>query len=106
VMLSKVIATDCNFAYPTAEIAVMGAEGADNTLYKRELSGNALPEERSKKVAEYIENFANPYIASSRGYIDEIIEPSETREKLVAAFKLLEKKRAVLPSKKHGNIPL
>ena len=58
------------------------------------------------EVAEYIENFANPYIASSRGYIDEIIEPSETREKLVAAFKLLEKKRAVLPSKKHGNIPL
>ncbi|HKA35773.1 MAG TPA: acyl-CoA carboxylase subunit beta [Thermoanaerobaculia bacterium] len=106
VMLSKDIATDFNFAYPTAEIAVMGPEGAVNILYKRELPADAPPEKRAKKVSEYIENFANPYVAARRGYIDEIIEPSETREKLIAAFKLLENKRAPVPSRKHGNIPL
>jgi len=106
VMLSKDIATDFNFAYPTAEIAVMGPEGAVNILYKRELRSDTAPEKRAKKVAEYIENFANPYVAARRGYIDEIIEPSETREKLIAAFKLLENKRVPAPSKKHGNIPL
>jgi propionyl-CoA carboxylase beta chain len=106
VMLSKDIATDFNFAYPTAEIAVMGPEGAVNILYKRELPADAPPEKRAEKVSEYIENFANPYVAARRGYIDEIIEPSETREKLIAAFKLLENKRVPIPSKKHGNIPL
>ena len=106
VMLSKDIATDFNFAYPTAEIAVMGPEGAVNILYKRELRPDAPPEKRARKVAEYIENFANPYVAARRGYIDEIIEPSETREKLIAAFRLLENKRVPVPSKKHGNIPL
>ncbi len=106
VMLSKDIATDFNFAYPTAEIAVMGPEGAVNILYKRELRSDTAPEKRAKKVAEYIENFANPYVAARRGYIDEIIEPSETREKLIAAFKLLENKRVAVLSKKHGNIPL
>jgi propionyl-CoA carboxylase beta chain len=105
-MLSKDIATDFNFAYPTAEIAVMGPEGAVNILYKRELPVDAPPENRAEKVSEYIENFANPYVAARRGYIDEIIEPSETREKLIAAFKLLENKRVPIPSKKHGNIPL
>ncbi|HKF44970.1 MAG TPA: acyl-CoA carboxylase subunit beta [Thermoanaerobaculia bacterium] len=106
VMLSKDIATDFNLAYPTAEIAVMGPEGAVNILYKRELPADAPPEKRAKKVSEYIENFANPYVAARRGYIDEIIEPSETREKLIAAFKLLENKRVAVPAKKHGNIPL
>ncbi|HYV41877.1 MAG TPA: acyl-CoA carboxylase subunit beta, partial [Thermoanaerobaculia bacterium] len=106
VMLSKDIATDFNFAYPTAEVAVMGPEGAVNIVYKRELPPDAPGEKRAAKVAEYIENFANPYVAAQRGYIDEIIEPSETREKLIAAFKLLEGKRSSLPSKKHGNIPL
>jgi propionyl-CoA carboxylase beta chain len=106
VMLSKDIATDLNLAFPTAEIAVMGPEGAVNILYKRELPADAPPEKRAKKVSEYIENFANPYVAARRGYIDEIIEPSETREKLIAAFKLLENKRVPIPSKKHGNIPL
>ena len=106
VMLSKDIATDFNFAYPTAEIAVMGPEGAVNILYRRELPADASAESRAEKVAEYVENFANPYVAAQRGYIDEIIEPSETREKLVAAFKLLENKRVTLPAKKHGNIPL
>src|SRR5262249_58602720 len=106
VMLSRDIAPVSNSAFPTAEIAVMGPEGAVNILYKRELPADAPPEKRAKKVAEYIENFANPYVAPRRGYIDEIIEPSETREKLIAAFKLLENKRVSLPAKKHGNIPL
>ena len=106
VMLSKDIATDFNFAYPTAEIAVMGPEGAVNILYRRELPADAPPGERAEKVAEYVENFANPYIAARRGYVDEIIEPSETREKLIRAFELLETKRTALPAKKHGNIPL
>jgi propionyl-CoA carboxylase beta chain len=106
VMLSKDIATDFNFAYPTAEIAVMGPEGAVNILYKRELPPDAPPEKRAQKVAEYVENFANPYIAARRGYVDEIIEPKETREVLIRAFQLLEGKRVSLPRKKHGNIPL
>jgi len=106
VMLSKDIATDFNFAFPTAEIAVMGPEGAVNVLYRRELGPDAPPEARAKKVAEYAENFANPYIAARRGYVDDIIEPSETRERLIAAYRLLEGKRVVLPRKKHGNIPL
>jgi len=105
VMASKDLATDFNFAYPTAEIAVMGPEGAVNVLYRRELDG-APPAVRAGKVAEYVENFANPYIAARRGYVDEILEPSETRAKLVAAFALLEGKRVSLPAKKHGNIPL
>ncbi len=106
VMLSKDIATDFNFAYPTAEIAVMGPEGAVNILYRRELAADPSPQLRAEKVAEYVENFANPYIAARRGYVDEIIEPSETRTRLIQAFALLEGKRAVLPRKKHGNIPL
>ena len=106
VMLSKDIATDFNFAFPTAEIAVMGPEGAVNVLYRRELGPEAPPEARAKKVAEYAENFANPYIAAQRGYVDDIIEPVETRERLIAAYKLLEGKRVMLPRKKHGNIPL
>jgi propionyl-CoA carboxylase beta chain len=104
VMLSKDIATDFNFAYPTAEIAVMGPEGAVNVLYRRELA--ETPERRTEKVAEYVENFANPYVAARRGYVDQIIEPSETRERLIQAFALLENKRVTLPKKKHGNIPL
>jgi propionyl-CoA carboxylase beta chain len=105
VMASKDLATDFNFAYPTAEIAVMGPQGAVNILYRREFE-SAPPETRAEKVSEYVENFANPYVAARRGYVDEIIEPSETREKLIAAFALLEGKRASLPAKKHGNIPL
>ena len=105
VMLSKDLATDFNFAYPTAEIAVMGPEGAVNILYRRE-TAEGSPEARAEKVSEYVENFANPYIAARRGYVDEIIEPSETRSKLSVAFALLEGKRAALPAKKHGNIPL
>ncbi len=106
VMLSKDIETDFNFAYPTAEIAVMGPEGAVNILYRRELPADAPLEARAAKVAEYTTNFATPYIAARRGYVDDIIEPSETRARLIAAFQFLEGKRATVPRKKHGNIPL
>ena len=99
VMNSKHIRADMNFAYPTAEIAVMGAEGAVNILYRG-------AEDRQAKVAEYKEKFANPYIAAERGYIDEIIEPRFTRRKLITAFAMLRNKRDANPPKKHGNVPL
>jgi propionyl-CoA carboxylase beta subunit len=105
VMASKDLATDFNFAYPTAEIAVMGPQGAVNVLYRRELEDSG-PEARAAKVSEYVESFANPDVAARHGFIDEIIEPSETREKLITGFGLLEGKRSSLPAKKHGNIPL
>ena len=105
VMASKHIRTDINFAYPTAEIAVMGAEGAVGVLYRKEISEN--PEDyRKNKVAEFEEKFANPYIAAERGYIDEVIEPAHTRPKLIRALTLLQNKRDTNPPKKHGNIPL
>jgi len=107
VMLSKDIATDFNFAFPTAEIAVMGPEGAVNVLYKRELEAAAdAIAARAEKVAEFREKFANPYIAASRGFVDEVIHPRETRRKLITALKNLENKRDKNPPKKHGNIPL
>jgi len=99
VMNSKHIRADMNYAYPTAEIAVMGAEGAVNILYR-------TTDDREGKVAEYKEKFANPYIAAERGYIDEIIEPRFTRRKLITAFAMLRNKRDRNPPKKHGNIPL
>jgi propionyl-CoA carboxylase beta chain len=99
VMNSKHIRADMNFAYPTAEIAVMGAEGAVNILYKG--SGD-----RSGQIAEYKEKFANPYIAAERGYVDEIIEPRFTRRKLITTYAMLRNKRDKNPPKKHGNIPL
>jgi propionyl-CoA carboxylase beta chain len=107
VMSSKHIRTDFNFAWPTAEIAVMGPEGAVNVLYKRELDAAADPQKaRAERVAEFREKFANPYIAASRGFIDEVIHPRETRRKLIAALRTLENKRDRNPPKKHGNIPL
>jgi propionyl-CoA carboxylase beta chain len=99
VMNSKHIRADMNYAYPTAEIAVMGAEGAVNILYKG-------TKDRDAKIAEYKEKFANPYIAAERGYVDEIIEPRFTRRKLITAFAMLRNKRDKNPPKKHGNIPL
>ena len=99
VMNSKHIRADMNYAFPTAEIAVMGAEGAVNILYRG-------TDDRNAKVAEYKEKFANPYIAAERGYIDEIIEPRFTRRKLITAFAMLRNKRDRNPPKKHGNIPL
>ncbi len=107
VMASKHIRTDINFAYPTAEIAVMGAEGAVGILYRKELSeAENIDEARRAKVSELEEKFANPYVAAERGYIDEIIEPAQTRPKIIRALSLLENKRDTNPPKKHGNIPL
>src|SRR5213082_2023636 len=107
VMSSKHIRTDFNYAWPTAELAVMGPEGAVNILYKRELDAAADPARtRAEKVDEFREKFANPYIAAGRGFIDEIIRPRKTRRKLIAALKNLENKRDKNPPKKHGNIPL
>jgi len=107
VMASKHIRTDFNFAYPTAEIAVMGAEGAMNVLHGKTIA--IAPDPAAKKaelVAEYNEKFANPYIAAEFGFIDEVILPRETRQKLVKALAFLETKRDSMPPKKHGNIPL
>jgi propionyl-CoA carboxylase beta chain len=109
VMASKHIRTDINFAWPTAEIAVMGPEGAVNIVYKREI--DRAPEAdreklRREKTDDFRERFANPYVAAERGYIDAIIEPSQTRAKLITALRSLENKRDTNPKKKHGNIPL
>jgi propionyl-CoA carboxylase beta chain len=107
VMASKHIRTDVNFAFPTAEIAVMGPEGAVNIIYKRELAAaRDLETARSQKVDEFREKFANPYIAAERGFIDEVIEPRFTRRKLIASLRMLDTKRDTNPPKKHGNIPL
>jgi propionyl-CoA carboxylase beta chain len=107
VMSSKHIRTDLNFAWPTAEIAVMGAEGAVNILYKRELDAAAdVSAARAAKVAEYREKFANPFVAAQRGFLDEIIRPHQTRAKLINGLATLETKRDRNPPKKHGNIPL
>ena len=107
VMASKHIRTDVNYAYPTAEIAVMGPEGAAAILYRRELAEAKDPAAtRSAKTEEFKKLFANPYIAAERGYVDEVIEPRHTRRKLIAALRMLAGKRATMPPKKHGNIPL
>lgn len=107
VMNSKHIGADMNFAWPTAEIAVMGAKGAAEIIFKKEIADAEDHEAQLKaKEAEYAELFANPYRAAARGFIDEVILPEETRERLIAAFKMLENKVANLPRKKHGNIPL
>ncbi len=107
VMASKHIRTDLNFAYPTAEIAVMGAEGAVGLLYRKEIAQAESPETvRAEKVATLTEKFANPYIAAQRGFIDEVIDPAVTRPKLINALRLLKNKRDQNPPKKHGNIPL
>ncbi len=107
VMGSKHMRADVNLAYPTAEIAVMGPEGAVNILYRRELSEAADPAAfRAERIAEFREKFANPYVAAARGYVDDIIEPRETRPKLIQALRALATKRDTNPPKKHGNIPL
>src|SRR5688572_7928354 len=107
VMSSKHIRTDVNYAWPTAEIAVMGAEGAVNILYKRELEVAAdVAAARAARIAEYREKFANPYIAAQRGFVDEVIQPRQTRAKLITALAALASKREKNPPKKHGNIPL
>jgi propionyl-CoA carboxylase beta chain len=107
VMASKHIRTDVNYAWPTAEIAVMGPEGAVDIVYKRELDGAENREAvRQKKIEEFRDRFANPYVAAERGFVDAVIQPRETRKKLIQALEMLETKRDKNPPKKHGNIPL
>ena len=108
VMSSKHIRGDVNLAYPTAEIAVMGPEGAVNILYRRDIDGSGGDGQdlRDARIREYRDKFANPFVAAERGYVDEVIDPRDTRPRLCAALELLHTKRDVNPPKKHGNIPL
>ena len=107
VMASKHIRADVNYAWPTAEIAVMGPEGAVNIVYRRELEKSDNPEaDRAAKIEEFRDRFANPYVAAERGYLDAVIRPRDTRRKLIQALEMLENKRDRNPPKKHGNIPL
>ncbi len=106
-MGSKHLGADVNLAWPTAQIAVMGAEGAVEILYKRELAAAEDPVAlRAKLVQEYNDELANPYVAAERGYIDQVIHPHATRETIIRVLRLLRTKRQQLPPKKHGNIPL
>tara|TARA_B110000008_G_C16945742_1_gene554361 strand:- start:906 stop:2114 length:1209 start_codon:yes stop_codon:yes gene_type:complete len=107
VMNSKHIGADLNYAWPSAEIAVMGAKGAAEIIFKKDIKEASNPEQKwQEKEAEYAELFANPYNAAARGFVDEVIEPSQTRKKLIKAFSMLSNKVDHLPKKKHGNIPL
>ena len=107
VMSSKHLRTDVNYAFPTAEIAVMGPEGAVNIIYRRELAdAKSGKKARAAKVEEFKRLFANPYIAAERGFVDEVIQPRQTRRKLIQALRMLANKRDTMPPKKHGNIPL
>jgi len=107
VMNSKHIGADLNFAWPTAEIAVMGAKGASEIIFRKEIASAENPELKlAEKELEYAEKFANPFKAAQRGFIDEVIEPKETRRKLLKGFAMLENKEVTLPKRKHGNIPL
>jgi propionyl-CoA carboxylase beta chain len=107
VMSSKHLRTDINYAWPTAEIAVMGPDGAVNIVQREAIAKSENPDETRKKlVAEYIEKFANPYVAASLGYIDDVIDPRETRPRLINALEMLQNKKDTSPPKKHGNIPL
>jgi propionyl-CoA carboxylase beta chain len=107
VMGSKHLRTDINYAWPTAEIAVMGAEGAANIVYRRDIAGaEDADAARAAKIEEFRERFANPFVAAERGFIDEIIEPRETRKKVILALRMLVNKVDTMPRKKHGNIPL
>ncbi|MGZ3461733.1 MAG: carboxyl transferase domain-containing protein, partial [Archangium sp.] len=107
VMASKHIRADINYAYPTAEIAVMGPEGAVNIIFRNELQkASDANAERTKLVNDYREKFANPFKAAELGYIDEVIRPEETRAKVIRALEMLKNKRQENPPRKHGNIPL
>ncbi|MBE9507040.1 MAG: methylmalonyl-CoA carboxyltransferase, partial [Chloroflexi bacterium] len=107
VMSSKHLRGDINYTWPTAEIAVMGPEGAVNVVFRKEITAAKDPDaERERLVQEYREQLANPYVAAARGYIDDVIEPQETRPRIIEALKMLQHKRDANPPKKHGNIPL
>jgi acetyl-CoA carboxylase carboxyltransferase component len=106
-MSSKHIRCDVNYAWPTAEIAVMGPEGAVDIVYKRDLDkAKNRAEMRQEKIEEFRDRFANPYVAAERGFVDAVIQPRETRKKLIQALEMLQTKRDKNPPKKHGNIPL
>jgi propionyl-CoA carboxylase beta chain len=107
VMGSKHLAADFNFAWPSAEVAVMGPEGAVNIIYRRDIASSPTPEERRRKlIDDYKAHFANPYVAAERGYIDDVIVPHETRGTIITALHTLQTKREAGPQRKHGNIPL
>jgi propionyl-CoA carboxylase beta chain len=107
VMNSRGVGADMAFAWPTAEIAVMGAQGAVNIIHRREIADSADPEStRTQLISDYEQAFSNPYVAAERGLIDEVIEPRETRQRLIQTLDVLRTKRVSLPPKKHGNIPL
>jgi len=107
VMSSKHVKADINYAWPTAEIAVMGPKGAVEIIFKKEIAQSKDPEASvDQKTEEFREKFANPYIAAEKGYIDDVIEPKTTRPRLIRALSMLANKRDSLPPKKHGNIPL
>jgi propionyl-CoA carboxylase beta chain len=107
VMGSKHLGADVNLAWPTAQIAVMGAQGAVNILYRREIAATDEPDElRARRITEYEDTLANPYVAAERGYVDAVIRPAETRLAVTRALRTLRTKRQTLPPKKHGNIPL
>ena len=106
-MGSKHLGADVNLAWPTAQIAVMGAQGAVNILYRKELADTKNPEKRrAELVSEYEDAFANPFIAAERGYVDAVIPPHDTRSHVVRALRALRNKRETRPPRKHGNIPL
>jgi methylmalonyl-CoA decarboxylase subunit alpha len=101
------LGADMVFAWPQAEIAVMGPDGAANIIFKRDIESAENPAAaRAEKIQDYKERFATPYIAASRGYVDDVIEPSTTRQRLISAFDMLSSKRETRPSKKHGNLPV
>lgn len=107
VMSSKSLRTDLNYAWPSAEIAVLGPEAAVNIVARKEIQAADDPEaKRAELVKEYRAKFADPYVAASRGYIDDVIEPHETRPRLIRALTMLQNKQDTIPPKKHGNIPL
>jgi propionyl-CoA carboxylase beta chain len=110
VMGSKHLGGDINLAWPTAQIAVMGADGAVDILYRRDLAAVEDPEQRAdlrkQRITEYEDTLFNPYIAAERGYVDAVIRPAETRSQVTRALRALRNKRQTLPPKKHGNIPL
>ena len=107
VMNSKHLRADVSFAWPTAEIAVMGAEGAVNIVFRREIDGASDPKaRRDELIEEYRRKFSTPYAAAERGFIDDVIEPAETRRRLIRSMRMLSTKRESVPARKHGNIPL
>ncbi|NQV07144.1 methylmalonyl-CoA carboxyltransferase, partial [bacterium] len=107
VMNSRSVGADVVFAWPTAEIAVMGAQGAVNIIHRRDIADSDDPEaKRVELIEDYERQFSNPYVAAERGLVDEVIQPRETRYRLIQAFDMLRSKRGSLPPKKHGNIPL